>query len=368
MIYLDNSATTKVNREVEKVISEYNSKFFYNPSAIYAPAIKVSEDINIAREKLARFLKCEKGNIIYCSSGTEANNTAIKSALKRKTGRVIITEGEHLSVFNPVNSLSSLGYDIKLAKLNRDGTCDIDHLLSLITDNTLLVSVIHVSNETGAINDIEEIAGQVKLRNPNTIFHSDGVQAFLKLNSNLSGPDIDMYSISGHKVHAPKGVAALISKVDIKPMLEGGGQEKGRRSGTENVAGIIALSKSIEIFGDSIEKYYEKNKAIREAAIRILREKLKDIQIHALKNGSPYVLSFSLPRIKSEIVLQLLSEKNVFIGSGSACSAKQKTSRVMNAIKSKYPQGTLRLSFNYETTLEEVKCACEEIVIVCNKF
>ena len=238
MIYLDNAATTKPDEECLKLAEKYLYEEFYNPSALYREGYGIQLEVRQARENiLALIADKENFELIFTSCGTEADNAAIFGAGRK--GNVVTTMGEHSAVFSAVNELKQRGIEVRFASLNADGNVNTEHLLSLVDEKTSLVSVIHVNNETGAVNDIAAISKAVKSKNKFTAFHSDGVQAFGKIPFRLT-KDIDFYAISAHKIGGIKGCGALIKRKNliIKPVIFGGGQERGLRSGTENVFGI----------------------------------------------------------------------------------------------------------------------------------
>ena len=241
MIYLDNAATTAPDAECLKRAEQYITDKFYNPSALYAEGYSLHRELSESRSVILNLIANDRDyKLLYTSCGTEADNLAVFGGGKR--GNVVTTLGEHSAIFASVNELKERGIEVRFALLNDDGSVNIDSLLSLVDEKTSLVSVIHVNNETGAVNDVNYLAAKVKAKNPRTLFHSDGVQAFGKIAFKLSS-GIDMYSISAHKIGGLKGAGALIKKKNlvIKPIIFGGGQEEGLRSGTENVFGIKAF-------------------------------------------------------------------------------------------------------------------------------
>ena len=356
MIYLDNASTTQVYQSAIDAMNEIYATEYFNPSSTYGKGIEVKRKIEDARQCLAKRFSCNANEIYFTSCATEANNWAINCGFKNKgSGNIVISAGEHACVYECAKNLKSMGLDVRIATLNSDGTVNVDNLLSLVDAKTCLVSVIHVSNETGAINDLAQISKAVKRKNSKTLFHSDGVQAFLKTNNNVKALGVDMYSISGHKVGAPKGIGALYvsSKISIKPFLFGGGQEKGMRSGTENVAGIVALAKATEEFlatnSNAKEKY--------DCALCEL-SKIENVTILSTSaQKSEYVLTFSAHATKAEIVQTMCSADGVLIGRGSACSSKKSGNRVLSEMQ--IPQnvvdGALRISFSPQTSIEEIK-------------
>ena len=231
MIYLDNAATTRVYERANRILFESGDKFYFNASALYAEAAEADRRITAARRKLSDILRAGGGEIYFTSGGTESDNTALFGAKKAKGSRIIVSEGEHDAVINPAKQLAQQGYDVVFAPIKPDGGVDEEAFSKLLTPNTSLVSVMHVSNETGAVNDIARLVRMTKSVSPKALFHSDGVQAFGKIKVDLRALGADMYSLSGHKIHAPKGIGALYvaSGASVKPLLFGGGQELGFR-------------------------------------------------------------------------------------------------------------------------------------------
>ena len=357
MIYLDNAATTKPNEKAIQKAEKFLLTKYFNPSAMYREGFVLQGELKKARSALLFGVADESAfEVVFTSCGTEANNQAIFTYARR--GNAVTTKGEHSAVSAPFDELKTRGVlEPRFAPLQKDGRVDIEKLLALIDDKTSFVSVMHVSNETGAINDINAIAKLVKQKNPRTIFHSDGVQAYGKIPFKL-GKAVDLYSVSAHKIGGLKGVGALIKRKSLvlSPYIFGGGQETGRRSGTENVFGI-------KQFGFVAEKKLKSVKTDIEN-MRILREKLwdtldKDIytRISSL-DSSPYILTLSAVGLRGEVLLHMARDKGLLIGTGSACSSNSKTryNKVLLACgyDEKTVDGAIRLSFSTATTSEEI--------------
>lgn len=357
-IYLDNAATTKPDAEILSLVCNNTlNDGFYNPSALYSTGRAVRKQIDTVRKDILTLFPTDY-DLVFTSCGSEADNLAVFSFAKR--GNVITCSGEHSAVYNSFNQLKQRGIEVRFAPIHKDGSVNVEKLIDLIDDKTTFISIVHVNNETGAVNDVNEIARLAKQKNSSIIFHSDGVQAFLKLPFKMS-KDVDLYSVSAHKVCALKGVGALVYKknLHLNAQIFGGGQEKNFRSGTENVFGI-------EVFGQAVTKYsnvetnYKKVKELNE----LFRDNLKDIiTVVSAENASPYVLSFSVPGIKAEILQRVLDDNGVLLGTGSACSSKIGTSRIINAcgLEKRVAEGVLRASFIYTTTREDVLKAVEII-------
>lgn len=353
MIYLDNAATTKPLSSAIEYASKYNNDLFFNPSAKYHGGVEVFGAVKEARETLSKLVG-SNFDVIFTSCGSESDNTAVFSYCKR--GNAVTSLGEHSAVHVPFTELKNGGYDARFCSLNDDGSVNVQNLLSLIDKNTVFVSIVHVNNETGAINNINEIAKQCKKINPRLIFHSDGVQAFGKIPYRLSD-DIDLYSISAHKIGGLKGVGALFKNKKIKnlkPLIYGGGQESNLRSGTENVFGIKVLEfAAISKYNDIIDNF-NYVKQLKETFLSGLN--LNNFKLISSDDCSPYVLSLSAVSLKGEVILHMLEEDGVIIGTGSACSSKKPFSRMLSEIgyKSDVLDGVLRISFNFDTKIEDV--------------
>lgn len=361
MIYLDNAATTKPDSECLEVAGQYLTDKFYNPSALYAEGYNLHREINASRADILNLIANDHDfQIIFTSCGTEADNQAVFCGGKR--GNVVTTLGEHSAVFSAVNELKERGIEVRFAALNSDGSVDVDSLLSLIDRNTSLVSVIHVNNETGAVNDINSIGKAVKSINERALFHSDGVQAFGKIPYKLCR-EVDLYSISAHKIGGLKGNGALIKRKNliIKPYIFGGGQEDGLRSGTENVFGIKMFELAAKKRYASLEKNFNRVKNLKERLAGMLDKGL--FTAISPEDGSPYILTVAAEGVRGEIILHEANDRGLIIGTGSACSSNEKKrySRVILScgVEEARADGVLRLSFSPETTNEEVDEAAE---------
>ena len=355
MIFLDNASTTRVLDEVQNIVNKYNTENFYNPSALYGEAFSVNKDINRARQEIIKRLGGKNtDNLIFTSCATESNNMALKASIKKHT-KALISIGEHPSVYKLALDLKNNGHDIEFLPLNRDGCVDIDTFRKYMTPEVDFVSIMHVNNETGAINDIEQLVRVARSINSKVVFHCDGVQAFGKINVNVVQLGVDFYTISGHKIHAPKGIGALYVKDSrhIKPLLIGGGQESEYRSGTENVSGIIALNKASEVAVNNMGANYEHVKQLSE----YVRNNVKNAYIISKENASPYIMMLGFSGCRAETILHMVEEKGYLIGNGSACSSKKKENRNLEAIgyRQDIIEGAVRISFARDTKLEDVK-------------
>ena len=359
MIYLDNAATTKPLFSAVKSAEKFLNESFFNPSAMYKNGIEMKKEIESCRSDILSFLS-PFYDVVFTSCGTEADNTAIFNFAKR--GNFITTEGEHSAVYECFNELKKKGFDVRYAPLNQDGSVNVSKLLELVDYKTTFVSVVHVNNETGATNDVNAIATQVKRRNSNVIFHSDGIQAFGKIPFVLSDA-IDLYSVSAHKIGGLKGTGALIKKkkLNLAPYLFGGGQESGLRSGTENVFGIKVFSEATKYHFENIKDFYQKTQSLKSLFLENLDKSV--IKVISSDNSSPYILSLSAEGLRGEVVMHMLEEFGIIIGTGSACSSKNPHSRILKACgyNAKVLDGMLRISFNEQNTEEEILFAVSKL-------
>lgn len=359
MIYFDNAATTRPSARALEAAGAYLSECYFNPSALYGGGVAVSREIAAARKfLLAQVADPFRYELIFTSCGSEADNQALFGCARR--GNLVTTAGEHAAVYESAQALKARGIEVRYAPLYADGSVDGAALLSLVDEKTSLVSVIHVNNETGAVNDIAALAAQVKKKNPRAVFHSDGVQAYGKIPVRLSD-DVDLYSVSAHKIGGLKGTGALIrrKKLALPPLIYGGGQEGGMRSGTENVFGIM-------VFYHAARETFA---AAEQAGTRLreVRERLWDALDHGIftrispQNGTPYILTVSAAGLRGEVLQRMLADGGLMAGTGSACSSRHRFSRVLSACG--YPErvldGVLRLSFSPQTTREEADAAAE---------
>ena len=367
MIYLDNAATTKMYPEALEVLVDANRDRWFNASALYKQAADESLAIRHAREELVSFLHAGEGELYFLSGGTEADNTALFGTKKKKGSRVIVSEGEHDAVINPAKALKEQGFDVVFAPIRPDGGVDEKRFSELLTPEVSLVSVMHVSNETGAVNDIAKLADMTKRVAPKAVFHSDGVQAFGKIPVSLRGTGVDLYTISGHKIHGPKGIGALfVAKgVSIRPFMLGGGQEKGFRSGTENGPAIesfaAAAKLSIERFS---ENYSKKRSFIEQLRNGLLTELPETVVVTDMERSAPHILTVAFKGVRGEVLLHSLEKRGVLVGVGSACSSHRESRfKSLLGLDADHRDGIVRFSvseFNDPAEVPEVVRACKE--------
>ena len=362
MIYLDNAATTKPSASAFEQATAYVTEKFYNPSALYREGFAMQGELKKARSVLLSKVADESAfELVFTSCGTESDNQAIFSFARR--GNAVTTAGEHSAVSAAFHELKTRGVvETRIAPLNKDGSVNVEKLLALVDDKTSFVSVMHVNNEIGAINDVNAIAKLVKQKNPRVIFHSDGVQAYGKLPFRLA-KEIDLYSVSAHKIGGLKGVGALIKRKSLvlPAYIIGGGQESGRRSGTENTFGIMQFVYAAEEKFATLKDDFARLKEYRETLWATLD---KDVYTRlSAEEGTPYILSVAAVGLRGEVLLHMADDKGLIVGTGSACSsnAKNRYSKVILACghDEKTADGVLRISFAPQTTAEDVQGAAQ---------
>lgn len=362
-IYLDHAATTWAYPEVADKVKEVMCIEFGNPSSMHNKGVEAERIVKESAKKIASILKASEKEIYFTSGGTESNNWALigaAEAMKRKGKRIITSKIEHASVASPLKHLEDLGYEIVTIGTDKDGYIKKDDLEAAMNEETILVSVMMVNNEIGTIQPVKDISDIIKSKNRNTIFHVDAIQAFGKLKIIPKQMGIDMLSVSGHKIHGPKGTGFLYvsDKVRILPLIYGGGQQGGMRSGTDNVPGIAGLAMAAEKMYDNLAENTESMRSVKEYFI----EGLKDID-RAVINGSvsentaPHILNVSFVGIRSEVMLHTLEDRGIYVSSGSACSShKRSTSATLSAIgcDNSRIESSIRFSFCETTTKEEI--------------
>lgn len=360
-IYLDNSATTKPYQEVvDKMVLALTTQYG-NPSSIYKKGIEVEREIKEIRRNIARSLGAKETEIYFTSGGTECNNTIIRSVanLNKKTkNHIISTVIEHPSVLNTLKDLEADGFEVTYLPVGKDGKISLEDLKNAIKKETILVSVMHVNNEIGTIQPIEEIGKYLKSLDEKVYFHVDGVQSYAKIKFRPSRYNIDFMSVSGHKLHGPKGIGFMYVKENnrIKPLLTGGGQEIGIRSGTENVPGIYGIGEAIRILNQDLEGTIDKIKGLRDLLKEEILANIDNVKINSPEDGVCHVLNVSFRGVRGEVLLHYLEQKEIYVSTGSACSSKKKGSHVLNAIglTPDEIEGAIRFSLSDLNTKEEI--------------
>ena len=364
--YLDNASTTKVMPEAAEAAYQAMTQIYGNPSSLHSMGLAAQRLVTHSRNRILAALGDPSGRLLFTSGATEANNTAVlglaaKYGVRKK--RVVTTTIEHPSVSMAFNRLEELGYEVVRLSPNSVGEITEDMLVSSVDSKTCLISAMLVNNETGCILPIAGAFMKIKRKYPDCITHSDLVQGFLKLPTSVKTLCLDSASVSGHKFHAPKGVGALYLKKGIRlsPLLVGGGQEQGLRSGTEAVPCIHAMGRAVELQSPTIEKRYEHALSLNEYARKSLTAVGAVILSRA--DASPYILSIALPGYKSETLLHSLEEDGVYVSSGSACS-KGKKSAVLTELKTKgsYIDSVLRISFSGMSRQEDIDALAKGLI------
>lgn len=360
-IYLDNSATTKPYQEVvDKMVLALTTQYG-NPSSIYKKGIEVEREIKEIRRNIARSLGAKETEIYFTSGGTECNNTIIRSVanLNKKTkNHIISTVIEHPSVLNTLKDLEADGFEVTYLPVGKDGKISLENLKNAIKKETILVSVMHVNNEIGTIQPIEEIGKYLKSLDEKVYFHVDGVQSYAKIKFRPSRYNIDFMSVSGHKLHGPKGIGFMYVKENnrIKPLLTGGGQEIGIRSGTENVPGIYGIGEAVRILNQDLEGTIDKVRGLRDLLKEEILANIDNVKINSPEDGVCHVLNVSFRGVRGEVLLHYLEQKEIYVSTGSACSSKKKGSHVLNAIglTPDEIEGAIRFSLSDLNTKEEI--------------
>lgn len=377
-IYLDNSATTKPYKEVvEKMIFALENDYA-NPSSLHKKGLEVEKNIKKIREDIARTLGVKEKEIYFTSGGTESNNSIIRGVLDKRKNHIITTKIEHPSVLDTIKTLEKEGIEVTYLDVDSEGKIDIDSLKSSIKENTILVSIMHVNNEVGSIQPISEIGKYLKTLKEKVYFHVDAVQSFGKINFKPSKYNIDFMSVSGHKIHGPKGIGFMYIKENskVKPLFTGGGQEFGFRSGTENIPGIYGLGEAIRITNENLDKNIQKIDSLKNLLKSEILNNIENVKINSPEDGVCHILNVSFLGVKGEVLLHYLEQKDIYVSTGSACSSKKKGSHVLNAMNLSKDEieGTIRFSlscFNTEEeileTVEILKSSVEDLKFIIKK-
>lgn len=366
-VYLDNSATTKVYPQVAELMTKVMCEDYGNPSSLHRKGMEGERYVRYARETLAKLLKVSEKEILFTSGGTESDNMAIigcAMANNRRGRHLVTTQIEHPAVLQTMQYLETQGFRVTYLPVDKSGRVRLEDLQKAITPETILVSMMLVNNEIGSIQPIEEAGALIKRMNPNILFHVDAVQGFGKLKIYPKRMNIDLMSVSSHKIHGPKGVGFLYvgERVKILPITYGGGQQKNMRSGTENVPGIAGMTMAAEMAYENFDEDVNRLYSLKEYFIQGIT-KLEGIQINGLtedgdlRRTAPHVVSVSVAGVRSEVLLHALEDKGIYISAGSACASnKPQTSATLKAIglQREYWDSTIRFSFSVFTTKEEI--------------
>lgn len=362
-VYLDNSATTRCFDEVAALMTRIMCEDYGNPSSLHRKGVEAEKYIRYAKEVIARNLKVNEKEIFFTSGGTESDNLALRGCAYAncRSGRhLITTQIEHPAILQTMKHLEEEGFKVTYLPVDSKGCIRLEDLERAITGETILVSIMHTNNEVGSLQPIEESGALIKRMNPRILFHVDAVQGYGKFRIYPKKMKIDLLSVSGHKIHGPKGTGFLYvdEKVRIKPILFGGGQQGGIRSGTENVPGAAGLAKAVEMVYQNLDEEVGRLYELKRAFVEGVR-KIDDVIVNGYpdKAGAPHVVSVSIRGVRSEVLLHALEDKGIYVSAGSACSAhKPQPSATLQAmgVDRELLGSTIRFSFSIFTTMEEV--------------
>ncbi len=379
-IYLDNSATTRAFDEVADIVSRTMREDYGNPSSMHQKGVEAERYVKESKEIIAKTLKVQEKEIFYTSGGTESDNWALMgaaSANSRAGRHLITTKVEHPAILQTMEYLEAIGYEVTYLSVDKQGVIRLEELEKALRPDTILVSIMHVNNEVGAVQPIEEAGALIKRVNPKILFHVDAVQSFGKFKIFPKKSKIDMLSVSGHKIHGPKGTGFLYidEHVKIKPILFGGGQQKGMRSGTENVPGVAGIGKAVQMMyrnlAEDVDRLYDLKRYFTDEIKKI--EKIK-INGPLYEEGAPHIVSVSFAGVRSEVLLHALEDRGVYVSAGSACASnKHSVSATLKSmgVAQDMLDSTIRFSFSIFTTKEELdytlKCL-NEILPMLRKY
>jgi len=379
-IYLDNSATTRPFDEVVEAMKRCMTENFYNPSALYAPAVHAERELTETRRTIAASLQANEKNVIFTSGGTESDNLAIWGHLQcqRKPGEVLYTAAEHAAVKNAcIEAGVRFGCKAREIPLKANGSVDLDALADMLSENTQLICVMHVCNETGVIMPLREICELRDKLAPQAAIHVDGVQGYLRVPFSFKQYKVQSYALSAHKIHGPKGVGALVLRDGhrIKPQMAGGGQQNNLRSGTENTYGIVGMHEAVRQYPKDALKDMKQKK---QMLVELLREKLPETTVVGLdasdEMSAGHILNVAFPPVRAETLLHALEMDGICVGTGSACSSKKGShSTVLKAMGCTVPvmEGAIRISLCPFNTEAEMRCTAEKIaekVVMLRRF
>lgn len=371
MIYLDNGATTPVHERIKNVVIDMLNNTMGNPSSLHQLGLDAEKRIKEARLQVAKLFGAKEKNVIFTSGGSESNNLAIKGTLGTYSNRgkhIIISSIEHASIYHQAQRLEEEGYQVSYLPVDRNGFVNLDKLGELIRKDTILVSVMHVNNEIGTIQDLKSIGNLIKEKNANTIFHVDAVASFGKLPVKISEWKADLVSVSGHKIHAPKGVGALYIRdgLKLRSLVDGGSQEFGMRAGTENSIGIVGFGEACKIINeDGLEMGLNHTKKLYNYLKERVLTEIKDSCINGTElldnetyTSSPFLINLGFKGVKAETLLHHLASYKIYVSTTSACSSKEskQNSRILSEIgvPRDYMEGSIRVSFSKYTTINEI--------------
>ena len=368
MIYLDNSATTKPAAEAVAAMTRVLTEDFGNPSSLYRIGLDAEKIVKAAREEVAKALECKPAELTFTSCGTESNNTVLKGVWRsrnRQGKRIITTSVEHPAVLRVCEELEQMGADVVYLPVTPDGSFDMDAFDAALNKDTILVSVMYVNNESGAVMPIKEIAAKAHGLGNGCLVHTDAVQAFGKLDCSVKDLGVDFLSLSGHKIHGPKGVGALYVKnvLHIPAFMLGGGQESGFRSGTENMPGIAGLGAAAKLLNENWKRNAAKMAETRAYLKERILAEIPDVKVNSPAEGAPSVLNVSFLNCRAEVLLHQLENDQIYVSTGSACSSKKKGSHVLTAmhLRPEEIEGAIRFSFCADNTKEQMDVVVEKL-------
>ncbi|MFC4804015.1 cysteine desulfurase family protein [Filifactor villosus] len=363
-IYLDNSATTKPYQEVVEEMKAALTEDFYNPSSIYDGGVDISRKIEGYRSLIADTLGCKPKELLFTSGGTESINTAIFSLKNSRKKHIITSMAEHSATLEAMKKMEKLSFEVTYLKPSKDGSIKPEQVLDALREDTCLISLMAVNNELGSVTDVIGIAKQVK-KKQDVLIHVDAVQAYLKQPLKLYDKVIDFLSISAHKIHGPKGVGVLYHNEEalLLPLIVGGGQEGGQRSGTLNTPGIYGMGKAIELFYPDLQNHTEKIRRRKEQLRDKILEEIDFVKVLSPEDGICHILNLSFVGLRGEILLHSLEKEGIYVSTGSACSSKKSYSHVLNALElgREIKEGAIRFSLSEETTEEEIDKVVEAL-------
>lgn len=372
-VYLDNSATTKVRKEVLKQIIDVNEIYYGNPSSLHRMGLQIENKMQTARKSAAKVINAKSEEIYFTGGGTESNNIAIFGHLANIDAKknIITTKIEHPSVYNVFNNFKDK-IDVRFVKSDNMGRVDLDDLFELIDENTLLVSIMHVNSEIGIVQELDKITKLVKDKNKSIKIHVDAVQSYGKIKIDVTKLNVDTLSFSSHKIHGPKGVGGLFirSGLNLKSITFGGGQEKSMRPGTENTPGIVGFGEACDLVYSGFKEENQKLRELKKLYAKRLTEEIDGIKINSSleEDGAPHILNVSFKKVRGEVLVHYLEQKGIYVSTGSACSSKARNNRILEAINldNDYIDGTIRISLGFFNTIDEIDYVVENIKLSVN--
>ncbi len=377
-VYLDNSATTRCYDEVAELVFKVMCTEYGNPSSMHHKGVEAEQYLRYARETLAGLLKVSEKEILFTSGGTEADNIALigtAMANHRRGRHMITTRMEHPAILQTMAYLERQGFEVTYLPVDKNGIVSFDTLRErAIRRDTILVSIMHVNNEIGSVQPLAEAGELIRRSNPQTLFHVDAVQGFGKFRIHPAKMNIDLLSVSAHKIHGPKGVGFLYirSGSRVNPIIYGGGQQKGMRSGTENVPGIAGLARAAELVYADLDRDVDRMYGLREMLIDGV-SRIEDVRVNGCpgREGAPHIVSLSVRGVRSEVLLHALEEREIYVSAGSACSSNKPQISDTIGVERDLLGSTIRFSFSVFTTEEEIKYtiqALEEMVPMLRRY